>query len=433
MSPNRLKLIPSALAGIFQGIRLYPGRHPLVRKQLDNALAALHPFLLQNGCLNIGLVDGTLMVDDLPCLDQQSAADDLKLLLEGKEIRTVEFLPGLDADQLVQFCQLISAQNSCDLQESLRSAGITAIRVTLEKDRSRAVYNQALEVVESVFRDVRIGQIPSSESALQASREMVEVSLAEPYALFSMSLLKDYDNYTFTHSVNVSVLAVTIGRACGVSEQELNILSLGGMLHDVGKMTIDHRIITKPGKLSEDEFAQMQQHPTNGAEIVARMAHVSPIVQDIVNGHHLRFDRTGYPADSRGKTLSPLVDIVTIADIYDAMTTIRCYQTPLSPRQALEKIRALAGNFVHPDFIEKFIAFLGPYPVGSLVRTSDGVIGLIVDQNQSGRGSLTLKQIFSPTGSRIIPPQNCELTDGRGIVAEVDPLLKGIDVQDFLD
>ncbi|HKJ05037.1 MAG TPA: HD-GYP domain-containing protein [Geopsychrobacteraceae bacterium] len=433
MSPNRLKLIPSSLAGIFQGIRLYPGKHPLVRKQLDNTLSAMNPFLLQQGRLTIGLVDGTLMVDDLPCMDEQSATDDLKQLLEGKEIKAVEFLPGLDADQLVHFCLLISSKESFDLQDRMDAAGVTAIQVTLEEDGARAIYNQALEVVESVYQDVRMGQIPTSESALAASREMVEVSLAEPYALFSMSLLKDYDNYTFTHSVNVSVLAVTVGRACGVSEEDLNILSLGGMLHDVGKMTIDHSIITKPGKLSEDEFEQMRQHPTNGAEIVAKMAHISPIVQDIVNGHHLRFDRTGYPADSRGKTLSPLVDIVTIADIYDAMTTIRCYQKPLSPRQALEKIRALSGNFVHPEFIEKFIAFLGPYPVGSLVRTDEGSIGLVVDQNQSGKGTLTIKQIFNPAGDKLDPPAKVELPDVNSIVAEVDPLLKGINVQEFLD
>lgn len=433
MSPNRLKLIPAALAGIFQGIRLYPGNHPLVRKQLDNALSAMHPFLLQQGCLNIGLVDGTLMVDDLPCMDHQSAIDDLRQLLEKKEIKAVEFLPGLDADQLVKFCQLVSSQEAFDLQEKLRTEEITSIRVTLDKINARAIYNQALEVVDSVFKEARMGQIPSTESALEASKEMVEASLSEPYALFSMSMLKDYDNYTFTHSVNVSVLAVTIGRACGVSEGDLNILSLGGMLHDIGKMTIDHNIITKPGKLSEDEFEQMRQHPTNGAEIVAKMAHISPIVQDIVNGHHLRFDRTGYPADSRGKTLSPLVDIATIADIYDAMTTVRCYQNPLSPRQALEKIRALAGNFVHPEFIEKFIDYLGPYPVGTLVRVSDGSIGLIVNQNQSGKGSLTIKQIFNPAGDKVVPPQHQEIPDCSGIVAEVDPILKGINVQEYLD
>lgn len=433
MSPNRLKLIPSSLAGIFQGIRLYPGKHPLVRKQLDNALAALHPFLLQQGTLSIGLVDGTLMIDDLPCMDEQSATEDLKQLLGGKEIQVIEFLPGLDAEQLIQFCQLLIFQEKFDLQTRMDSAGVTAIRVTLEENGARAIYNQALQVVDSIFQEVRMGQIPTSESALDASRGMVETSLSEPYALFSMSLLKDYDNYTFTHSVNVSVIAVTVGRACGVSEEELNILSLGGMLHDIGKMTIDHGIITKPGKLSEDEFEQMRQHPTNGAEIVAKMAHVSPIVQDIVNGHHMRYDRTGYPTDSRGKTLSPLVDIVTIADIYDAMTTVRCYQKPMTPRQALGKIRELSGHFVHPEFIEKFIAFLGPYPVGTLARINDGSIGLIVNQNQSGKGSLTIKQLFAPTGDRVDPPLNHEIPDCNSIVAEVDPLLKGINVQDFLD
>lgn len=433
MSPNRLKQIPAALAGIFQGIRLYPGQHPLVRKQLDNALAALNPLLLQQGQLQLGLVDGTLMVDDLPCLDEQSATEELKRLLQSSNIRKVEFLPELNADQLLKFCQLVGTQDETDLLLKMSQAGITAIRVTLEEEGARAVYNQALTVVESVLQDARMGKIPSSEQALGAARSMVETSLSEPFALFSMSLLKDYDNYTFTHSVNVSVIAVTAGRACGMSEEDLQILSLGGMLHDIGKMTIDHRIITKPGKLSDEEFEVMRQHPTNGVGIVARMKNISPVVLDIVNGHHLRFDRTGYPADSRGKNLSPLVDIVTIADIYDAMTTVRCYQKPITPKQALEKIQALAGNFVHPEYITKFVRFLGPYPVGTLVRLDDGSIVLIVDQNKTGKGSLSVKQLVRPDGQRDREPERRELADGSRIVAEVDPLLRQINVQDYLD
>ncbi|PLX89053.1 MAG: hypothetical protein C0618_02740 [Desulfuromonas sp.] len=433
MSQNQLKQIPALLAGIFQGIRLYPAKHPLVRKQLDNALSALHPFLLQQGKLSIGLADETLMVDDLPCLDEQSAPEELRQVMIAKGLHRIDFLPGLKAEHLVLFCQKIIDPDVKNLKDSLLSSAIESIRVSLEESEARAVYNQALEVVESIFQDVRIGQIPSAESALCASREMVGLSLSEPHALFSMSMLKDYDNYTFTHSVNVSVIATTVGRACQMSESDLNILSLGGMLHDIGKMTIAHDIVTKPGKLSDAEFAEMQQHPTNGAQIVSQMEQVSPIVQDIVNGHHLRFDRTGYPANSRGKDLSPLVDVVTIADIYDAMTTVRCYQKPVTPRQALEKIETLAGQFVHPEFIRKFIAFLGPYPVGTLVRLKNGAICLIVDQNKSGTGSLTVKQAIDPDGTRHEDPPQCELPHQEDIVAEVNPLLKGVDIQRLLD
>ena len=102
-------------------------------------------------------------------------------------------------------------------------------------------------MVDSVFEDVRLGKIPSSAEAREVVREMARMTLTEPHALFALSMLKDYDNYTFTHSVNVSVIALAVGRACGLNEEELRTLGLGGLLHDLGKLKIDLCIINKPG------------------------------------------------------------------------------------------------------------------------------------------------------------------------------------------
>ncbi len=267
---------------------------------------------------------------------------------------------------------------------------------------------------------------------IKTIKGMVRTIIEEPFALLAMSMLKDYDNYTFSHSVNVSVIAMSVGKACGLSNQELYELGLGGLLHDLGKMTIDHDIVVKPGKLNTREYELMKHHPVNGAKIVADMEQIPTDVIDIVNNHHLGYDRSGYPAGNRGQSVSPLADMTCIADTYDAITTMRCYQRPRSPKQAIAKMAELSGSRLHPEYLARFLEYLGPYPVGTMVRLQDGRVGLISDQNRQGPGSLTLKILFDATGAKMAEPPLQQLSDDHAIVAEVDPTLKGVRLEDYL-
>jgi putative nucleotidyltransferase with HDIG domain len=290
--------------------------------------------------------------------------------------------------------------------------------------------------VDQIFTDVRMGEIPSSEEAMKVVKSMAQLTITEPHALFALSMLKDYDNYTFTHSVNVSVIALAVGRACRLDEEQLRTLGLGGLLHDLGKLRVDIEIINKPGRLTSAEFETIKQHPSFGAEIIAQMDGVTQTVMDIVLGHHLRYDRSGYPADVAGRAVSELVDMVAIADSYDAMTTLRSYQRPFTPRRAIARLREGSGTVLHPTFVEQFIASLGPYPVGSLVRLDTNEIGLVVKVDTADPTLADIKIIFDAAGQLLDTPYPLHLdpalTD-RHIVAEVDPFSKGIDVADFFD
>jgi putative nucleotidyltransferase with HDIG domain len=264
---------------------------------------------------------------------------------------------------------------------------------------------------------------------------MAQLTITEPHALFALSMLKDYDNYTFTHSVNVSVISLAVGRACAVDEEQLRTLGLGGLLHDLGKLRIDVKIITKPGRLTDSEFDEIKQHPRFGADIVAKMEGVTQDVMDIVIGHHLRYDRTGYPADTAGRPVSPLIDMAAIADAYDAMTTLRSYQRPFTPRSAISRMREVAGSSLHPALIEKFAAALGPYPVGSLVRLDNNEVGLVIKVDTTDPNLADIKIIFEAAGRLLDEPYRLHLgpTQPQQIVAEVDPFTKGIDVVDYLE
>jgi putative nucleotidyltransferase with HDIG domain len=253
--------------------------------------------------------------------------------------------------------------------------------------------------------------------------------------MLALSMLKDYDNYTFTHSVNVSVIALAIGRACNLTEEQLKTLGLGGLLHDLGKLRIDVDIITKPGRLTDAEFDTIKEHPDFGASIIKEMEDVTPEVMEIVLGHHLRYDRSGYPANAACNISSPLVEITAIADAYDAMTTLRSYQRPFTPRKAIARLKEISGTSLHPEFVMHFIDSLGAYPVGSLVRLDNNEIGLVTKVDTTDTSRVDLKVIFDPAGTLLEEPFMLKLqpNHARRIVAEVDPHTKGIDVTDFFD
>ncbi|BCA78814.1 HD domain-containing phosphohydrolase [Desulfuromonas sp. AOP6] len=439
------KEILQRISRTFQGMRLYSPAHPTIRKQAQDLLAALAGLFLHKPRLKLGLLDDTLFFDDELFAYPSPAEEDVANLLRTLEVEGLEFISGLGADEFLSFLDVIRQGETKgeELESALLKKGVHHIRPTsVEKTdddefarKPRKVYDRALRVMEDIFHDVRLGKIPSSEEAMQAVKGMVEVTLSDPHALFALSLIKDYDNYTFTHSVNVSVISLAVGRACGLSAEELRVIGLGGMLHDLGKLKVDVGIITKPGRLTQGEFEQIKKHPRDGADILQQMKDIPPEVVDIALCHHLQYDRKGYPADNRGKLLSPMVDMAAIADAYDAITTLRSYQRPVTPRQAIKLLRDNAGTRLHPQFVERFIQALGPYPVGSLVRLQNNEIGLVTAVGGASRSATRLKILFASEGSKLDPPRLfCpDSADELSIVGEVDPFSKGIEIADYLD
>jgi putative nucleotidyltransferase with HDIG domain len=443
MSLDLLKQIVMSLAGAFKGLRLYPPDHPSVRNQIQILLQRLQTVLLNRDQIKMGLLEGTLFLGEHLFVHDTPAADDLGRLLAELEIDALEILPGISEDEIRHFLAVLgqSEFKGEELEEVFEERGIKHIRLaggkeeeSPEEQEPRKVYGRALSVVNDIFQDVRLGKIPSSRKAKRVVSDMARLTIADPHALFALSMLKNYDNYTFTHSVNVSVISLAIGRACGLAEEELRILGLGGLLHDIGKLKIDLAIINKPGRLTDLEFEAIKQHPGMGAAILEHMESMAPSVIDIVLGHHLRFDRKGYPADARLHGSLTMVNMATIADTYDAITTLRSYQRPATPREALAQMREKSGTMLHPRYMDAFIASLGTYPVGSMVRLASNEIGLVSKVGIDNPEEIQLKVLFDREGRRHPKPSTRYLgsRETQKIVAEVDPFLKGINPVDYL-
>jgi putative nucleotidyltransferase with HDIG domain len=434
--------IVQALAAAVKGLRLYAFDHPATARQVQNLHNSLVQILQLRQSIRLGLLQGVLFVDKHLLTQSFPAAQELARLLATQALSSIEFRAGLGLADLQELLNLLHA-GTCRgpaFVAALQQLGIERISVAAsdeEDDASqpRKVYRKALRVVDRIFNDVRMGEIPSSEEAMQVVKSMARLTMTDPHALLALSLLKDYDNYTFTHSVNVAVLALAVGRACAVSEEQLRTLGLGGLLHDLGKLKIDVAIITKPGRLTDAERTEIRRHPHYGADIAARMEGVNTEVVDIVLGHHLRYDRTGYPADVSGRPFPSLVDMATVADTYDAITTLRCYQRPSTPRRAIAQLRESAGSALDPAQVESFAAALGPYPVGSLVRLDNNEIGLVIKVDPNEPSLADIKILFAANGTQLATPFTLQLNraQARHITAEVDPYAKGIDVADFFD
>jgi len=440
MSADACHKLVAALAGALKGLRLYPLQHPIIRKQFQELTERLQQLLADREQLPLGLLDGTLFAAEQLFAEPFPAAESLGQRLQELEIIGLEFLPGIDEDELRVLLQGINqgAFNGPDaLVDFLREQELRHVRLLSGEGgedsgegSARGVYDRALKVVNSIFHDVRLGRIPSSGEAKRVVKDMVRTTLADPHALLALSMLKDYDNYTFTHSVNVAVLALAVGRATGFSEEQLRTIGFGALLHDLGKLKIDLAIINKPARLSESEYREILKHPQFGAAILEQMEGTPAGSRDIVLGHHLHYDRKGYPQNCDLGGPFDLIDITTIADTYDAITTLRPYQAPISPRQAIQDLRGLSGTLLHPDYLEAFIFSLGNNPVGTLVRLDNNEIGLVNKVGLDDPNAVELKILFDREGRPLAQPVPLHLpaSEQTRMVAEVDPFLKGVNL-----
>jgi putative nucleotidyltransferase with HDIG domain len=286
------------------------------------------------------------------------------------------------------------------------------------------------------MKDIESGRIPASSRINAVVDNMVSLAINDHTTLVGLAMIKDYDNYTFNHSVNVGILAVALAAYLGMDRDALRDTNTAGLLHDIGKIKIEKSILNKPGKLSGDEYEEMKKHAEKGAEIVGKMEDIHPRVTDAVLGHHIRYNRTGYPEWARQKGFDQLADILAVADCYDAITTLRTYNSPVLPKAALDMMRRISGSSLSSDLVQKFEEMMGDYPVGTLVRLDTNEIALVVRPHPQESAEAAVKIIIDAQGTTLEKPRSMSLglTNGNryaSIVALVDPLLKNIEVSRY--
>jgi HD-GYP domain-containing protein (c-di-GMP phosphodiesterase class II) len=284
------------------------------------------------------------------------------------------------------------------------------------KAAANRTYSQSVAVTKDVINSVRIGKTPNIRKIKRVVQGIVDQVLNEETSLIGLTAIRDYDEYTFTHSVNVCIFSIALGRRLGMTKLQLYELGLAALMHDIGKSRVPLDLLQKTGELTDEEWKWMAAHPWLGVLVLfqfrRQQEELSYRAMTVCHEHHMKIDLTGYPKVIRPRQVSLLSKIVSIADGYDAATSRRVYKTEaLAPSDVLEEMRDNPRRGLDPVLVKAFINLLGIYPVGTLVVFDTFELGVVSASNPDPEAlSRPIVKIISDAqGNRISPPLTVDL------------------------
>ncbi|MFZ2955533.1 MAG: HD-GYP domain-containing protein [Candidatus Ozemobacteraceae bacterium] len=280
---------------------------------------------------------------------------------------------------------------------------------------SKQTQVMAFKVVTNVMNSVRVGQGVDAKGAKEVVGHMVDEIMQCPDALMNLINIKSFDDYTFTHNINVATLSILIGQEVGVPAEDLPDLALGALMHDVGKLQISLSILNKDGKLTDAEFDEMKLHPLIGYEILCKSPDISERARLVCLQHHEKFQGRGYPHNIKGKEISLFGRICAAADVYDALTTDRPYRVAMTPYDAVKIIMSGVDSQFDPEILQAFLRRFSIYPSGSLVLLSDGSVGLVLRPNPKTVMRPIIKVLKASNGSLVSKRQEIDLMTAKNL------------------
>ncbi|NOI82512.1 HD-GYP domain-containing protein [Vibrio tubiashii] len=264
--------------------------------------------------------------------------------------------------------------------------------------------------------------------------DMIESVLLDSDALHCVSALRNKDEYLLEHSVNVATLLVTFGKHLGLPKETLKQMAIGGIIHDVGKIKVDDKVLHKPARLTPEEFEHMKLHQVYAKEIITTVTGLSDVSRDVCLMHHEKLDGKGYPAGLKGDEIPLHGRMSCIVDIYDALTADRCYKQGMSPAEAFKILLSLTPNHLDKELVYKFINCIGVFPVGALVELSDGRVGIIWTSNSHEPLKPEIKCFYSRKYRRFVDVSFVDMkTTKLSIKKAIAPSQLEVDPKPFFD
>ncbi len=304
-----------------------------------------------------------------------------------------------------------------------------------QEQRIRRLYQEAKSIQGKLFRTLKKGEVVQVAELEAIADDLVDCIFDNRDALFCLARIRDKDSYLMEHSLNVGMLLANFGRFLELERPILRELTIGGLLHDTGKITIPDAILHKPAKLTDDEFTIMKSHVVQSIVLLKESKGITPIMMTVAGCHHERLDGRGYPRGLAGEQLNLYARMSTIVDVYDALTADRCYKVGMPPTAAFRILLQGAGTQFDEELVRKFIKCMGVHPIGTLVKLQSGRLAIVVERNEQSPLQPKVKVIYSTIGQHHLEVKLLDLARAganEAIECAIDPKTYGIDLARYL-
>jgi HD-GYP domain-containing protein (c-di-GMP phosphodiesterase class II) len=419
------------LSAMLRTARTYDPSNQMFQRQLQETLSVIMRVLEEEDEVALVAVSDYFYVNGVRIKAQASLLTVYHALMSEFERRSlggIRFLQGMSPAEFERFIQLFMAAEDPAIADRLPDAAIEAsiehivplASVELEDDdvsrsleerpspenergRAKRVFWRAVLGTKKIVVKAKQNGRPDLRYAKRLVQPVVDSIMRHEYSIVGLTALKDHDEYTYAHCVNVSVLSIGMGQVLGLSRQTLADLGVAALLHDVGKLAVPADVLRKPAALNAEEWGLIRRHPLEGAKMVTRMPGLSPLMLDTMRScleHHMNFDRTGYPDVEVEWGQAALSRIVAVADCFDAMTAHRVYhKRPRSPFEGLQYLFGPARVMFDPAALWALARTVGLYPPGSVLLTQSGTIVLSLSPNPQDLRRPNCRVLVRPDGT----------------------------------
>jgi HD-GYP domain-containing protein (c-di-GMP phosphodiesterase class II) len=269
--------------------------------------------------------------------------------------------------------------------------------------------NEVIKLTKEVMTNIKKGRTLSGEKIQQAVDDVIEELLLNRNITFSLVEIRAMNDYHFSHNVAVCVLSLLTGIALNYNHLKLKLLGTGAILHDIGKAMIPLQILNKNGKLTREEYDQIQKHPQIGYDILKECNDIDSESTYVAWQHHERFDGSGYPLGLKGNEIHEFARIAALADVYDAMSTDRVYRKRFLPHEVMEYIRDQGQIQFDPELVKIFLQNIAPFPIGSIVRLNNDETGVVIKVTKDFPARPVIKVIIDKDGQLLAKPLDKDL------------------------
>ncbi len=446
------------LTAAVRAAQLYAPSHPLAGRALKALAEAAAQMLAEDPSLAVGFIDDEIVVGEIPLVQAGDAFGELIRRVRQVGIERIIFDRDVTPEELGVLVETLAHPERAGVTQTGQVSdplgvlgALTRVRVgrlTVE-DRVEApaadiatirrLYTDGVSIARALWETTQHEGIPDPYQARAVVDSLAQAVAQNRTALMALTALKDYDNYTFTHMVNVSILVMAQARSLGIDGALLREFGLAALMHDIGKVRTPLDVLNKPDKLSDAEFAIMRMHVVDGAEILRRTPEMPALAPIVAFEHHLRLDGTGYPVGVKRASLNLGTMLCSISDVYDAMRSQRAYQGAYPTDRILAVLQRSDGMHFDQHLVRRFSQLMGLYPPGNMVRLDTGQIGVVIRTFAPDPRRPRVRVIIDPGGGRLPRPFDVNLWDvdaeslgPKSIAAPVDPKDFAIDPLTYL-